>query len=79
MILVWLVTAWCLAGRPNIPNDYTREDFLELLSMHKIAYNFAYLPMDWNRDANLGYAFVNAVSHQEAVRIARVLNGFTDS
>jgi len=45
--------------------------------MHSLAYDFAYLPMDWNKEANLGYAFVNLVSHQEALRMAHVLNGFT--
>jgi len=61
----------------NIPNDYTRQDLLDLLNAYNIPYNFVYLPMDWNKAANLGYAFVNLVSHEEALRTGRVLSGFT--
>ena len=41
----------------NIPNNYTREMFLELLDRHGFAgrYDFAYLPCDFYRDANLGH------------------------
>ena len=40
----------------NVPNDYTREMLLELLDSQGFAgrYNFAYLPCDFYRDANLG-------------------------
>jgi len=61
----------------NIPNDYTSQDLLDLLNAYNIAHDFVYLPMDWNKAANLGYAFVNLVSHDEALRTARVLSGFT--
>ena len=40
----------------NIPNNYTRDMFLALLDHHGFAgrYDFAYLPCDFYRDANLG-------------------------
>merc|ERR1712137_908613 len=69
--------AWTCRMIRNIPNDYTRDNFLDLLNVHNIAYNFVYLPMDWNKAANLGYAFVNLVSHEEALRTGRVLSGFS--
>jgi len=61
----------------NIPNDYTRDDLVELLDSMAIQYNFLYLPIDWKKGANLGYAFVNLTSHQEAVRIQVCLKGFS--
>lgn len=69
--------AWTSRMLRNVPNDYEREELLELLDAHGLQYNFFYLPMDWNKKANLGYAFVNLVSHHEAVRI-ELLNGFCD-
>merc|ERR1711971_834687 len=59
----------------NIPNDYTRQDFVDLLDSKCVQYNFIYLPFDWKKQSNLGYAFVNLDSHAEAVRFAEALNG----
>merc|ERR1740120_413238 len=53
----------------NIPNDYTRDMLLELLDSEGLAslYDFVYLPSDFKRWQGLGYAFVNMVSHEDAV------------
>lgn len=62
----------------NIPNDYLRKDLLDLLDSKAIQYNFVYLPVDWAKRANLGYAFVNLVCHDEAERVEQVLTGYKD-
>jgi len=69
---------WTCRMLRNIPNDYSRQDLLELLDTIQLQYDFVYLPFDWGKRANLGYAFVNLVSNQEAERIAENLGGFSD-
>jgi len=69
---------WTCRMMRNIPNDYTRQDLLSLLDSKRIQYDLVYLPFDWGKRANLGYAFVNLVSHAEAERMATLLNGFSD-
>jgi len=62
----------------NLPNRYTRKMFLRMLDAHGFRgfYNFIYLPIDFRHKVNLGYAFVNTVSHESAVRLKDALNGF---
>eukprot|EP00437_Effrenium_voratum_P002372 CAMPEP_0181436534 /NCGR_PEP_ID=MMETSP1110-20121109/20899_1 /TAXON_ID=174948 /ORGANISM="Symbiodinium sp., Strain CCMP421" /LENGTH=273 /DNA_ID=CAMNT_0023560105 /DNA_START=48 /DNA_END=869 /DNA_ORIENTATION=- len=62
----------------NIPNNYTRDMFLELLDQHGFAgrYDFAYLPCDFCRDANLGYAFVNLVDNRAVEDLWEAFDGF---
>jgi len=65
----------------NIPNNITRSVLLELLKccgFPTTCMDFVYLPMDFKRDANVGYAFVNLVSAQEADRFFQVFMGFQD-
>merc|ERR1712083_226406 len=62
----------------NIPNDYTRQDVLDLCDYMQLQYDFIYLPFDWGKRANLGYAFINLTSHAEAERIAKLLDGFSE-
>jgi len=63
----------------NIPNDYTREMLLDLLDQgYEGRYNFVYLPIDSKKLSNLGYAFVNLVSHSFAQKFCDDLTGFND-
>merc|ERR1712232_171450 len=71
-------SGWTCRMLKNIPNDYTRQDLLDWLDSNSIQYDFIYLPTDWSKGANLGYAFLNLVSFDEAERIAALLNGFSD-
>jgi hypothetical protein len=62
----------------NLPNDYTLTMLLALLDAEgfKARYDFAYLPVDFTRWAGFGYAFVNMVSHQDALAAWRHFQGF---
>eukprot|EP00439_Symbiodinium_sp_Y106_P084116 s109_g24.t3 len=56
----------------NLPNNYTRSMLLQLLDSRDFAgqYDFVYLPIDFTRRANLGYAFVNLVSEDRQAKFA---------
>eukprot|EP00930_Biecheleria_cincta_P088728 TRINITY_DN77987_c0_g1_i1.p1 TRINITY_DN77987_c0_g1~~TRINITY_DN77987_c0_g1_i1.p1 ORF type:complete len:303 (+),score=48.38 TRINITY_DN77987_c0_g1_i1:77-985(+) len=62
----------------NIPNNYTRDMLLAMLDEEGFfsQYDFIYLPMDFGRRANLGYAFVNLVSEDTAQKFWLVFSGF---
>ncbi|CAL1139492.1 unnamed protein product [Cladocopium goreaui] len=62
----------------NLPNNYTRDMFLSLLDEEGLSelYDFVYLPMDFCRDANLGYAFVNLVNGAAVDQVWKTFNGF---
>lgn len=70
-------STWTTRMLRNLPNDYSRQDLLDLLDSKGIQYDFIYLPIDWGKRANLGYSFVNLVCPQEALKIDSELNGFT--
>lgn len=61
----------------NIPNKYTREMLLEDLDNNgfKNLYDFFYLPIDFRTQCNMGYAFVNLVTVEDANRVRRVYQG----
>lgn len=63
----------------NIPNNFTQSSIVELLNKNGFAglYDFVYLPMDFNRNANLGYAFVNLVSSDAVENFWTTFNDYT--
>jgi len=64
----------------NLPNDYNRDMFLNMLDDECLAgeYDFVYFPVDFQTGSGLGYAFVNFTSHEEAVRAWELLDGYKD-
>jgi len=62
----------------NIPNAYTSESFVELFNAHGFLgrYDFVYLPIDFRTGVNLGYAFVNFVTHKDAELFKVCFHGF---
>jgi len=63
----------------NIPNRYTQSMLLQLLDEYKFqpVYDFVYLPMDFRNGVNLGYAFVNLLTHEDALRLMETFQGFS--
>jgi len=63
----------------NIPNNYTRQMLLELLSESGFdsRYDFVYLPCDFQRDSNLGYAFINLIDSETVDAFWTVFDGFS--
>jgi len=63
----------------NIPNNYSRNDLLELLNLEGFSgsYDFFYSPTDFKSNALVGYAFINLVCEEEANRFYEHFQGFT--
>mmetsp|Transcript_20928 Transcript_20928/g.36283 ORF Transcript_20928/g.36283 Transcript_20928/m.36283 type:complete len:361 (-) Transcript_20928:259-1341(-) len=62
----------------NLPEGFTRTSLLELLSSEGFfgRFDFIYIPFDFKRQLNLGYALINLVSSSEAQRFTKHFNGF---
>jgi len=63
----------------NMPNNYTREMLLNLVDSMGFAgtYDFAYLPVDFQSQAGLGYAFLNFISVAQAQLCFSRFEGFS--
>eukprot|EP00438_Fugacium_kawagutii_P025274 Skav207209 [mRNA] locus=scaffold1244:90176:94594:+ [translate_table: standard] len=63
----------------NLPNNYTRDMLLALLDQQGLGgrYDFVYLPCDFKRDANLGYAFVNLMDSEAVQSLWKTFDGFS--
>jgi len=63
----------------NVPNELTRDMLVALLDEQGFAgcYNFVYLPMDFQTQHSLGYAFITLFANDEAERLYKHFAGFT--
>lgn len=63
----------------NLPPGYNSELLLSTLDSNGFAkrYDFVYLPIDFNTRDSLGYAFVNLLSHAEALRLWSFFEDFS--
>lgn len=64
----------------NVPNDYSRQMLLDLLDNLGFAdkYDFVYLPLDFKTKRSLGYAFLNFVSEEAAIKFHKAFDGFSN-
>lgn len=64
----------------NLPNNYTRAMLLKHIDEKGFVglYDFFYLPIDFNTQACLGYAFINLRSPANACALLRAFDGFYD-
>merc|ERR1719247_1750500 len=62
----------------NLPNRYTREMLRQMLDAEGFAgrYTFVYLPIDFKTHSGLGYAFVDLVSSDDALRLRTTFEVF---
>jgi hypothetical protein len=63
----------------DLPESFTRTSLLRLLSDQGFfgRFDFLYLPVDFKRHQNLGYALINLVSPSEALRFCKHFDGFS--
>jgi hypothetical protein len=71
--------AGCTLMLRGIPGNFTRANLLELLDKLGFAgsYDFVYLPFDFVKKGNLGYAFVNMKSEHGEYGAQRLRHSFT--
>jgi len=62
----------------NLPNNYTRDELLTLIEKegYLASVNFLYLRIDFKKNTNVGYAFLNMISNAEAVKFRDHFTGF---
>lgn len=60
----------------NIPNKYTSMQLLQFLNICSFGnYDFFYLRMDFKNRCNVGYAFINFISHATALDFMQKVKG----
>jgi len=64
----------------NLPREFSRTRLLELLDDKGFAgkYNFVYMPIDFVRQAGLGYAFINLVAPEVVKEFWEAFDGFSN-
>lgn len=64
----------------NFPHSYTRDMVCEVLNLRGFdgCYDFVYLPTDFLSWMAFGYAFINMKTHEDALRVMDVMEGFSD-
>lgn len=69
---------WTTLTLRNLPNNYTRAMFLSMLDNEGFAgaYDFVYLPIDFNSKACLGYAFVNLANPAHVQAFWQTFDGY---
>eukprot|EP00397_Hematodinium_sp_SG-2012_P002793 GEMP01002801.1.p1 GENE.GEMP01002801.1~~GEMP01002801.1.p1 ORF type:complete len:815 (+),score=168.30 GEMP01002801.1:36-2480(+) len=62
----------------NIPNRYKQSEFVEEINKNGFdgTYDFVYLPMDLSTCSNVGYAFINFIHEQYAVKAMQAFTGY---
>jgi hypothetical protein len=64
----------------NMPCDYTRDMLVDVLELKGFngKFDFLYVPFDFKKQAGLGYAFMNLITHEDAMRAMSELQGFSE-
>jgi hypothetical protein len=62
----------------NLPTTFSRARLIDLLNSKGFSgqFDLIYLPIDFGSACNLGYAFVNMTTHQQALHLWEVFHGF---
>ncbi|CAK0844450.1 unnamed protein product [Prorocentrum cordatum] len=62
----------------NLPTTLSRDELVDLVKSKGFEeqFDFLYLPANFVSASNFGYAFVNLLTHQHAVRFQKVFDGF---
>jgi len=62
----------------NIPNRYKQSELVNEINMNGLegTYDFVYLPMDKSTTSNVGYAFVNFVEEDSAIKAMQIFTGY---
>jgi len=62
----------------NLPTTFSRARLIDLLNSKGFSgqFDLIYLPIDFGSACNLGYAFVNMTTHQQALHFWEVFHGF---